>query len=147
MRPFQLIGAAGDPWVACLDARATGSELILRPRQPGDRFQPQGMAGHSMKLNEFMINLKVPKDTRAGWPLLIGRDGIAWVCGLRVAEWAAVRETTTRGLGRAVLALSVTGSVGDRPERGSGRRYIYQSTKSPIYQSTKSQYHYHVPTN
>jgi tRNA(Ile)-lysidine synthase len=87
-------GAAGAPWVACLDARATGSELILRARQPGDRFQPQGMGGHSMKLNEFMINLKLPTDTRAGWPLLIGRGGIAWVCGLRVAEWAAVRETT-----------------------------------------------------
>jgi len=81
-------------WAACLDARAVGSELILRPRRPGDRFQPQGMAGHSMKLNEFMINLKIPKDARAGWPLLIGRGGIAWVCGLRVAEWAAVRETT-----------------------------------------------------
>jgi tRNA(Ile)-lysidine synthetase-like protein len=93
--------AAGGPWVACLDAGAVGSEISLRPRRPGDRFQPQGMGGHSMKLNEFMINLKVPKDARAGWPLLIGRTGIAWVCGLRVAEWAAIRETT-----RAVWVVS-----------------------------------------
>jgi tRNA(Ile)-lysidine synthetase-like protein len=91
--PADLAGG-GDPWTAFLDADAAGPELWLRPRQPGDRFQPQGMGGHSMKLNEFMINLKLPKDTRAGWPLLIGRGGIAWVCGLRVAEWAAVRETT-----------------------------------------------------
>ncbi|MGC8779575.1 MAG: tRNA lysidine(34) synthetase TilS [Anaerolineae bacterium] len=86
--------AGGDPWTACLDARAIGPELTLRPRRPGDRFQPQGMAGHSMKLNEFMINVKLPKDLRDGWPLLIGAAGIAWVCGLRVAGWAAVTPQT-----------------------------------------------------
>jgi tRNA(Ile)-lysidine synthetase-like protein len=87
-------GAGADPWVAFLDADALGSGLILRPRQPGDRFQPQGLGGHSTKLNEFMINAKVPKDARAGWPLLCGAAGIAWVCGLRVAEWAIVRPET-----------------------------------------------------
>ncbi len=30
-----------------------GSELMLRSRQPGDRFQPQGLDGHSTKLNEY----------------------------------------------------------------------------------------------
>jgi len=91
--PADLAGG-GDPRTAFLDADAVGPELWVRSRRPGDRFQPQGMGGHSMKLNEFMINLKVPKDARAGWPLLTGRGGIAWACGLRVAEWAAVRETT-----------------------------------------------------
>ena len=54
--------ANADPWIAYLDAGITGAELILRPRQPGDRFQPQGLDGHSMKLNEFMINAKAPGD-------------------------------------------------------------------------------------
>jgi len=83
-----------DPWTAFLDARAVGAELTLRPRLPGDRFQPQGMAGHGMKLNEFMINVKLPKALRERWPLLIGAGGIAWVCGLRVAAWAAVSAHT-----------------------------------------------------
>jgi tRNA(Ile)-lysidine synthetase-like protein len=87
-------GVGADPWVAFLDANALGSCLMLRPRQPGDRFQPQGLGGHRTKLNEFMINAKVPKDLRAGWPLLCGAAGIAWVCGLRVAEWAIVRPPT-----------------------------------------------------
>lgn len=95
--------AAAGPWVAWLDAGAVGPEISLRPRQPGDRFQPQGMAGHSMKLNEFMINAKIPHEFRAGWPLLIGAGGIAWVCGLRVAEWAAVHKTTT-----AVWVVSIS---------------------------------------
>ena len=86
--------AAHDSWTACLDADAVGLPLTLRPRHAGDRFQPQGMAGHTMKLNEFMINVKLPRDRRAGWPLLVCSHGIAWVGGLRVAEWAAVREAT-----------------------------------------------------
>jgi hypothetical protein len=52
------------------------------------------LGGHSTRLTEFMINVKVPKDARAGWPLLIGKSGIAWVCGLRVDERAVVRPTT-----------------------------------------------------
>ena len=87
-------GAGADPWVAFLDADALGSGLVLRPRQPGDRFQPQGLGGHSTKLNEFMINAKLLRDARAGWPLLCGAAGIAWACGLRVAEWAIVRPET-----------------------------------------------------
>jgi tRNA(Ile)-lysidine synthase len=87
-------GAGADQWVAFLDADALGLGFVLRPRQPGDRFQPQGLGGHSTKLNEFMINAKVPQGARAGWPLLCGAAGIVWVCGLRVAEWAIVRPET-----------------------------------------------------
>jgi tRNA(Ile)-lysidine synthase len=95
--PAELPLAPGDqPWQAWLDADATGPELTLRPRLSGDRFQPQGMAGHGMKLNEFMINAKVPRADRGGWPLLIGRQGIAWVCGLRVDERAAVTASSRR---------------------------------------------------
>jgi tRNA(Ile)-lysidine synthase len=89
-------GEGADPWTAWLDAGATGPALMLRPRQPGDRFQPQGMAGHRMKLNEFMINAKIPRAARHHWPLLVGGEGIAWVCGLRVDERAAVTPATTR---------------------------------------------------
>ncbi|MCX6031137.1 MAG: tRNA lysidine(34) synthetase TilS [Chloroflexi bacterium] len=88
------ITANPDPWTAYLDADAVGPELTLRPRAPGDRFQPQGLGGHNTKLNEFMINAKTPRDARSGWPLLVGRAGIAWVCGLRLDERAAVRDET-----------------------------------------------------
>jgi tRNA(Ile)-lysidine synthase len=87
--------ANADPWTAWLDADATGPELTLRPRAPGDRFAPQGLGGHSTKLNEFMINAKVPAAARRGWPLLIGASSIAWVCGLRLAEPACVSTATT----------------------------------------------------
>ncbi len=62
--------------------------------KPGDRLQPQGMGGHSVRLNELMINLKAPRGARAGWPVLVGRSGIAWACGLRVDERAAIGPQT-----------------------------------------------------
>ncbi|PKO20656.1 MAG: tRNA lysidine(34) synthetase TilS, partial [Chloroflexi bacterium HGW-Chloroflexi-1] len=83
--------AGADPWGAWLDAEVVGPALALRPRQPGDRFQPHGLDGHSVRLNEFMINARAPRDARAGWPLLVGATGLAWVCGLRVDQRAAVR--------------------------------------------------------
>ena len=86
--------AKAAPWKAYLDAAAVGDVLTLRPREPGETFRPQGLGGHRSRLNEFMINAKIPRAVRAGWPLLIGQGGIAWVCGLRVDDHAAVRDDT-----------------------------------------------------
>jgi len=87
--------AAGiDRWTAWLDADSLGMELILRPRVPGDRFRPQGLGGHSVRVNEFMINAKVPRAARARWPILEGARGIGWLCGLRVDELAIVKQGT-----------------------------------------------------
>lgn len=83
-----------DPWAAWLDADAVGPALQLRPRTPGDRFRPQGMGGHEVRVNEFMINAKTPRAARAGWPLLVGRFGIAWLPGLRLDERAAIGPAT-----------------------------------------------------
>jgi tRNA(Ile)-lysidine synthase len=84
-----------DPWTAYLDADAVGASLILRPYAAGERFAPQGQRGHSAKISEYMINVKVPRDRRAGWPLLVGLGGPAWLCGLRLDERAIVRPETT----------------------------------------------------
>lgn len=85
-----------DRWVAYLDADQVGAELILRPRQPSDRFRPLGLGGRSARLKEFMIDKAVPAGERATWPLLVGARGIAWVCGQRIDETAAIRPTTQR---------------------------------------------------
>lgn len=85
-----------DAWTAYLDADATGPALLLRPRVPGDRFRPLGLGGHSARVNEYMINVKLPAAARPGWPILEGKSGIAWLCGLRVDESASVRPDTRR---------------------------------------------------
>lgn len=88
--------ANADPWQAFLAAVVAEANLALRTRRPGDRFQPLGLGGHSAKLADFLTNAKVPHSVRDRLPL-VGCDwGIAWVCGHRVDERAAVRLTTRR---------------------------------------------------
>jgi tRNA(Ile)-lysidine synthase len=47
-----------------------GATLTLRIRQPGDRFRPQGLHGHSQKLKDWFINHKIPQYWRDSIPLL-----------------------------------------------------------------------------
>lgn len=85
-------------WEAYLDAGVIGSEAILRPRQPGDRFCPLGLTGHSKKVNEFMINEKIPARWRDFIPLLVSNKRVLWVCGYRPDERAGLGPTTQRVL-------------------------------------------------
>ena len=85
-----------DRWLAYVDADRAGAEFTLRPRQPGDRFRPFGLGGHSARVKEYLIDRKVPAGERATWPLLEGAAGIVWLCGLRVDETAAVTPDTKR---------------------------------------------------
>ena len=73
------------------------SELHARPRKPGDRFQPLGMAGPK-KLQDFMVDSKIPRLWRDRVPLVCSSRGIAWVVGWRVADWAKVKEGETQQL-------------------------------------------------
>ena len=73
-----------------VDAAAAGTSLCARRRQPGDRFQPLGMA-QDKKLQDFLTDAHVPRDARDSIPLFVSPRGIVWVAGLRVAEWAKPR--------------------------------------------------------
>lgn len=83
-----------DPWRAFIDAREARRGLWLRTRRAGDRFAPLGMAGHMVKLSDFLTNQKVPQIVRARLPLLVGERGIVWVCGQRIDEHARVQGPT-----------------------------------------------------
>jgi tRNA(Ile)-lysidine synthetase-like protein len=84
-------------WEAYLDAAVVGTAPRLRPRRPGDHFYPLGMGGRGKRLNEFMINEKIPAFWRETIPLLVNsRDEILWVCGWRPDQRAAVGKDTER---------------------------------------------------
>ena len=89
---------SGERWQAFLEGDATGRDLILRPRRSEDRFQPLGMGGHSQRVRDFMINVKVPAAHRDRVPLLVSGDHILWVCGWREDERMKVTESTQRVL-------------------------------------------------
>jgi tRNA(Ile)-lysidine synthase len=87
-----------DPWSALLDADLTGDKLRVRTVRTGDRFQPLGMSGVSVKLQDFFVNIKLPRRARKKWPLVCVEDEIAWVGGLRLAHPFRVTEKTRRVL-------------------------------------------------
>jgi tRNA(Ile)-lysidine synthase len=82
-------------WQASLDAASVGRSLILRPRCPGDRFCPLGLRGRSKRVNEFMINEKIPAAWREHIPLLVNEEGqILWICGHRPDHRARITQAT-----------------------------------------------------
>ena len=83
----ELSGA--DSFRARLSYDAVGGRLTVRARRPGDRFQPLGMGGQK-KLQDFMVDAKVPRECRDRVPLLVAPRGIAWVAGCRIANWARI---------------------------------------------------------
>ena len=74
---------------------AVGGRLNVRGRRPGDRFQPLGMAG-SKKLQDVLVDDKVPRGWRDRVPLVVTDRGIAWIVGWRIADWAKVKDTDGR---------------------------------------------------
>ena len=55
-----------------------GNRLELRTRRRGDRFRPSGAGGHSQKLSDTVINMKVPSRWRDRIPILVVGGEIAW---------------------------------------------------------------------
>ena len=89
------------PWEAFLDMDRLAMPLTLRPRRPGDRFRPQGMGGHTVKLSAWMINRKIPQAWRDRIPLLVSgepEERIVWVCGRQISEDAPITAGTRRVL-------------------------------------------------
>ena len=67
----------------------------VRNRRPGDRFWPLGMPS-DMKLKDFLIKAKIPREKRDSLPLLFDGDRLVWILGVRLSE-AYRLESPLRG--------------------------------------------------
>lgn len=74
-----------------LPADAAAESFEVRTRKRGERFQPLGLP-HEKKLNEFLIDRKIPRDLRDQIPLLTWNDEIIWISGVEVSEKFKVAE-------------------------------------------------------
>lgn len=81
------------PRTAYLAADALGTDLVVRGRKPGDVFQPFGMDG-SKKLQDFMVDARIPRSWRDSVPLVCSTAGLVWVVGYRIAEIARITGKT-----------------------------------------------------
>lgn len=92
----------GRGWTVDLDADAVQLPLVLRSRRPGDRMPLLGMAG-SKKLQDILVDAKVPRRERDHVGVLAAANGIVWLIGHRVAAGALAGPTSGR-----VLRVTVT---------------------------------------
>lgn len=83
-----------DPFSAYMAADLAESPLRVRPVRAGDRFEPLGMPGQTVKLSDLFVNLKIPKRARKKWPLVCAGESIVWVAGLRLAHRWRITEAT-----------------------------------------------------
>lgn len=93
--------------IAFFDSEKLG-KLTVRTFMNGDRFIPLGMK-NKMKLKDFFISSKIPKEIRKTIPLLLSDDKIIWVVGLRIDERFKITKDTKK-----ILKVKVTRPSGIR---------------------------------
>jgi tRNA(Ile)-lysidine synthase len=74
-------------WIShgIFDADKLRFPLTARPRSDGDVFYPFGF-GKRKKLQDFYVDMKVPRDERNRVPLIVSGEDIIWVVGYRGDE-------------------------------------------------------------
>ena len=92
-----------NPFQVWLDASRLPKKMEIRGRRNGDRFEPFGMDGHSMKLSDFFINEKLPQRAREAWPLLCSGETVIWVPGYRPANPFRLSDKTKQAIYFSVL--------------------------------------------
>ncbi len=93
-----ILGADG-PRDETVDRDRLSPPVVVRQAEPGDRFEPLGLAGRGQSLNDFFRGRRVERADRERVPIVSDRDGIVWVVGHRIAHRARVTEATRRPLG------------------------------------------------
>jgi tRNA(Ile)-lysidine synthase len=85
------------PDEAFLDAERSGAALTVRSRRPGDRLRPLGLGGEK-KLQDILVDAKVPAAERDGVPIICGPQSIIWVVGHCIDERYALAADSRRAL-------------------------------------------------
>lgn len=101
----------GDAWppagVAWCNPARVSLPLKVRGWRAGDRFWPQGALGPK-KLQDFLVDTKIPRWLRSHLPLVASDQEIIWVAGLRLAEPVKLLPTS-----QEILEIAVTPTTAD----------------------------------
>jgi tRNA(Ile)-lysidine synthase len=90
-------GSDNNARVACLDEGKVVMPLTIRNVKPGDRFQPLGMQGKK-KLKDFFVDEKVSLAERKRIPLVLCKEVVVWVGGMRIDHRLRVTKNTRKML-------------------------------------------------
>jgi tRNA(Ile)-lysidine synthase len=87
-----------DRFQAWLAVDIENDVIILRTMRQGDRIQPMGMLKGTQKISDFMIDHKLPRRARRGWPLVWIGDKLAWVPGYHLGQGYQLDATTRKAI-------------------------------------------------
>ncbi len=90
-------GIDRNPANAVFDLDCLEFPLQIRSWQEGDRFNPLGMQSEK-KISDFLIDNKVPFALKKEVKVLVSGNKIAWVVGMRIADWAKVSPDSQKCL-------------------------------------------------
>lgn len=78
-----------------ISADNLNEKFILRVWKPGDKFKPIGM-NHFKKVSDFLTDLKIPSSERKDQLVLLNRNQIVWVVGLRIDDRVKLNSKTKK---------------------------------------------------
>jgi tRNA(Ile)-lysidine synthase len=85
-----------DPNQAWIDVGLYEGDCIVKRAPAGQRFSPLGMVIGSQKLSDFWVNVHLPQQARAGWPVVYCGGEPAWLPGFRLAQQFRLTEKSQR---------------------------------------------------
>ncbi|MFC1467609.1 tRNA lysidine(34) synthetase TilS [Verrucomicrobiota bacterium] len=95
------------PSTAAIDLEKVGERtLIVRSIRDGDRMRPLGMSG-SRKLQDILVDEKVPRDLRRELPVVECEGEIVWFPGYRISEDWKVRNRIAASLHLTMIHAGV----------------------------------------
>lgn len=86
-----------DERVAIFDAASLPGPIAVRTRRPGDRLYPVGMTG-SKKLQDILVDAKVPRRLRDRLPLIAAGDELLWLLPDRLDRRFLASDHTVKKL-------------------------------------------------
>lgn len=82
---------------AVFDLDKISMPLTIRSRRTGDFFHPSGF-GRRVKIQDFFVNIKIPREDRDSVPIVCSGDQIIWVAGYRGDQRFTPHDGTRRYL-------------------------------------------------
>jgi len=93
----------GDQKQAWFDADLLKFPLKVRTWRAGDRFQPFGREGQTVKLGDFLARSRLPRPARSVWGLVFSADELIWVPLVRPAHFCRITKAS-----KNLLHLKIT---------------------------------------
>jgi len=81
--------------VEFISADNLSEKFILRVWNPGDKFKPLGMK-HLKKVSDFLTDEKIPSSGRKNQLVLLSRNQIVWIVGLRIDDRFKLNSKTKK---------------------------------------------------